>query len=189
MNESPALSLEQSFQHILTTRMQGLPIINENLQVQAIGFNRWEINWLGVLITPWFMNLVLIPLADQPWQQLTVGSKVPINLPAKTYTGLVNEIEPIGRYLTYSVHSPMFGFLDQAHAVEIAEQFLAEIMQTPTNSVSAEQVELENYLNKQSLFDTKPPDSASKAIDATSYALAQPIKRRDLLLGAFKALS
>src|SRR5512143_3606548 len=40
-------------------RMQGLPFLNPALQVDAVDFAPWEAFWLGVMITPWFVNLTL----------------------------------------------------------------------------------------------------------------------------------
>ena len=44
-------------------RMADIPLLNPALEVQAVGFSVWEAYCLGVLITPWFMNLMLLPLA------------------------------------------------------------------------------------------------------------------------------
>ena len=36
-------------------------MVNPALAVEAVGFRPWGEHWLGILITPWFMNLVLMP--------------------------------------------------------------------------------------------------------------------------------
>ena len=66
---APALTgrvkaLVASFERIGRESMRGLPFYNESLSVEAIGFDRFGDGWLGVLITPWFMNLMLV--SDQP---------------------------------------------------------------------------------------------------------------------------
>ena len=49
------------YEAIYAERMRDLPIVNPRLAVEAVGFEQWEDQDLGVLITPWFMNLVLLP--------------------------------------------------------------------------------------------------------------------------------
>jgi len=49
------------YQAIYRERMRDLPIVNSRLAVEAVGFEQWEDKDLGILITPWFMNLVLFP--------------------------------------------------------------------------------------------------------------------------------
>ena len=60
-----ARALQALFEHIARTPMAGLPLLQPGLQVQALGFEPVPAEpsvALGVLITPWFMNLVLLPL-------------------------------------------------------------------------------------------------------------------------------
>ena len=56
----PSPALETAFRAV-AARMQGLAFVNPALAVEAIGFAPWSGHWLGVLLTPWFMNLVLAP--------------------------------------------------------------------------------------------------------------------------------
>ena len=42
-------------------RMEGLDFVNLSLAVEAVDFAPWEGHWLGVLVTPWFMTLMLAP--------------------------------------------------------------------------------------------------------------------------------
>jgi [NiFe] hydrogenase assembly HybE family chaperone len=53
------------YQAIYEERMRDLPIVNPKLAVEAVGFDQWEEKDLGILITPWFMNLVLLPDSDR----------------------------------------------------------------------------------------------------------------------------
>ena len=53
--------LETTFGAIRRDRMQDVPILNPALQVEAIGMRAWQGHWLGALVTPWFINLVLLP--------------------------------------------------------------------------------------------------------------------------------
>lgn len=61
--------LEHAFTTIAHERMAGLPVLNPNLSVEAIGFERVAGaadeagHALGILATPWFMSLVWLPLS------------------------------------------------------------------------------------------------------------------------------
>ena len=68
-------SLEAAFNDILQTRMHDVPVLNTALSVQALGFLRYQQDWLGVLVTPWFMSLLLMPEPGSIWQTQPPGSK------------------------------------------------------------------------------------------------------------------
>jgi [NiFe] hydrogenase assembly HybE family chaperone len=66
--------LAAAFERIHRERMAGLPILHPKLRVAAVGGRAWRGHWLGVLVTPWCMNLVLTPLHDTsdtttPWER------------------------------------------------------------------------------------------------------------------------
>ena len=53
--------LAAAFRNVAKERMAGVPLVNETLSVEAVGFTEWDGRLLGVLVAPWFMNLVLLP--------------------------------------------------------------------------------------------------------------------------------
>lgn len=74
--EQISCALETVFNGVLETRMRGVPVINPALSVQAVGFNPFNGDWLGVLITPWFMNLLLLPGPDSQWREQPPGGRI-----------------------------------------------------------------------------------------------------------------
>lgn len=181
--DNPAESLETLFRHIQQTRMAGIPLLNPALSVQAVGFRQWQNDWLGVLITPWFMNLVLLPAEEQS-AGLAVGAKLPLTFPGRAYTFMVNELEGIGRCLTHSLYSPMFMFTQQADAVLMAEHVLTSLVAEQVAQASEEDAALDQYLKKEGLFERQePPAPLPVAACKSQQAVAQPISRRDLLMG------
>jgi [NiFe] hydrogenase assembly HybE family chaperone len=109
----PSAQVEQAFAQIHVVRMQGLPFLNPVLRVEAIGFRRWEGRWLGVLITPWFMNLMLMPDEAAAWRQVRYGDSISYALPAGVFE-FISAREPLlGDYQSCSLFSPMFEFADQ----------------------------------------------------------------------------
>ena len=70
--------------------MRELPIYNPALQVAAIGFRAREDQAFGVVVTPWFMNLVRVPL-DRPGCEWPQGTAVAHALPAGALEFTVGE--------------------------------------------------------------------------------------------------
>ena len=91
--------LEQSYRRIQRERMRDLPFLNPALRVKAVGFRHWQGRCLGVLITPWFMNLMLLPCEGDEWQELQIGDKQRHLLPSGSYEFIVGEEAGIGGLL------------------------------------------------------------------------------------------
>jgi [NiFe] hydrogenase assembly HybE family chaperone len=126
----PSAKLEQVFRDILRDRMQGLPFINPALSVQAIGFRRWNGNDIGILLTPWFMNLMLLPshAASGQWRR---GSETTHGFPAGEFGFVIGEEPGVGLYQMCSLFSPVFDFPDQITAVAVAEEILDQLFREP----------------------------------------------------------
>ena len=121
MSDSSSISarLERAFAKIHAERMDGVPILNPRLQVEVVGTRDWNGDGLAVLVTPWFINLMLLPGSEeraQAWRALTLGSSVPHRLPAGRFDFLVSEEDQIGRYQMCSLFSPVLEFEDQEAA-------------------------------------------------------------------------
>jgi [NiFe] hydrogenase assembly HybE family chaperone len=89
----PSDALEATYRHVAETRMHGLPFVNPVLAVEAVGFAPWEGRWLGVMVTPWFINLVQAPLDPAQWRSLGQGEKRRYRFPAGDYE-FIGAIEP-----------------------------------------------------------------------------------------------
>lgn len=125
-------ALESTFIAIQQERMQGIPILNPALHVEAVGFQTWENACLGILITPWFMNLLILPLvADKPAQLPSTDEKKSYQFPSGIYEFLVSYEANLGIYQSCSLFSPMFDFADQAMARETAQAILTLLMTAP----------------------------------------------------------
>ena len=90
--------------------MKDIPITNNELEVEAVGFKKFEKYELGVLITPWFMNNILIPeikddiYQDTSHKKITIGDKIDIKFSAKSYTFLAQKDDTLGFYLSCSLY-------------------------------------------------------------------------------------
>jgi [NiFe] hydrogenase assembly HybE family chaperone len=140
-------ALEALFRHVAATRMAGVPILHPDLAVRAVGFEPAPdgLGAVGVLVTPWFMNLVWLPLTEhdaegRPLTALAVGA-ARMRAVGNERFDFIGAFEPgFGAYEACSLFSPMFEFADQATALATAEQVLAILRAPPppVQSVGAE---------------------------------------------------
>lgn len=115
------------FDNVAESRMAGVPILNPALRVEALGFELCEEDGaVGVLVTPWFMNLVWFPLhrIDQPER---AGSSRVHQVGAECFDFIVGHEPAFGSYEACSLFSPMFEFPDQATASATGEAVLAAL--------------------------------------------------------------
>lgn len=121
-------TLETTFNEILDKRMRDLPMVNPVLSVQAVGFTRFDEEWLGVLITPWFMNVLLLPGPDSRWREQSSGTKIEKNFPYGTFEFTLGNETQLGIYALCSLFSPMFQFENQAAALAAAQAALQGLL-------------------------------------------------------------
>lgn len=125
-----AACVQATFERVQQQRMAGLPFVNEQLRVELVGLRRWRGLWLGVLVTPWFMNLLLLPGENEPsggddtpaaaWPKLAAGETAPFAFPAGRFEFIAGREGELGEYLACSLFSPMFEFADHDTARQTA---------------------------------------------------------------------
>lgn len=121
-------ALATLFEGIAAGRMQGVPILHPALRVQAVGFEAEPdgSTATGVLITPWFMNLVRLPLGGDA--QMAAPRESALRVVGRERFAFIGADEPgFGAYEACSLFSPMFEFADQDAARATAEAVLAEL--------------------------------------------------------------
>ncbi len=125
---SPAPALERVFRAILRERMQDMPMLNQALRVEAVGFRPWGEHWLGILITPWFMNLMLMPRVVDKWQPLAEREKRPYAFLAGVFEFIGGREPTIGDYQACSLFSPVFAFTTPQDARDTAVAALEALL-------------------------------------------------------------
>ncbi|MDI1340341.1 MAG: [NiFe]-hydrogenase assembly chaperone HybE [Burkholderiaceae bacterium] len=122
------------FDEIARTRMAGLPMVNPALQIEAVGFEQHgdengELSaFVGILITPWFMNLMWLPRAGV--LALPVGTKRVHQVGNEAFEFIGGEAEGLGPYEACSLFSPMFQFTDP-EAARATAQAVLDLLRTP----------------------------------------------------------
>lgn len=125
------VEMVERFKTIGELNMRGLPVYNENLQVEAIGFQPYDEDYLGILVTPWFMNVILLPQDKTSMDYSLVASPIDETLPAGTWQFMFGGDEVVGLYKSLSLHSPMFAFNNQDLARIEAKRRLNSLMTPP----------------------------------------------------------
>ena len=164
--------LEAAFREIHTAQMRGLPIVNDALAVKALGFRRHDERWLGALVTPWFLNLVLLPGEGDDWSGLIPGAKELIEFPSGRYEFVHANRKGVGAYKACSLFSPMFEFASMLHATETASAALVSLFDPAIREDGAQTAEIRRRREAEL---APPPEAVS--------APAEPVRpsRRALL--------
>ena len=174
-NAEVSARLAAVFTKIGAERMHGVPILNPRLEVEVIGVRAWNAHWLALLVTPWFINLMLLPQTDEQadaWRLLAIGSSVAHGFPAGRFDFLVGEEEGIGRYQMCSLFSPVLEFQDQV-AARIAGRAALEAL-------------FDADIDEDRRVDA-PADNAGVEPGAGAPESAPTLSRRGLLMGKLAA--
>ncbi len=125
-------ALVAAYQAIHRDAMHDLPLCNPALSVESTPLIRLDQScWIGVLVTPWFMNVVLLPADPAGWPEQKTGEVDARQLPAGEYEFIHAQLEAVGPLRICSLFSPMFEFADQAAAMATAAEALKLLLTHP----------------------------------------------------------
>lgn len=128
MGEHPAAKLERVFGDIAATRMADVPILNSALRVEAVGFRPWEGRWIGVLVTPWMMSLMMLP-GEASLLSLRLDEKQHWAFPSGEYVFMGMNEPALGVCQTCPLISPMAEFAAHDEAREVAQEIMRTLME------------------------------------------------------------
>jgi [NiFe] hydrogenase assembly HybE family chaperone len=124
-------ALEQLFERVRTERMAGLPFLNERLRVEALGFRDWQGVRVGALVTPWSINLVILPGPGAALPAVRAGQPRAWVFPSGEYAFDGHEDPALGAYQQCSLFSPAFEFDCHDDAVAAASAALEALFTPP----------------------------------------------------------
>lgn len=150
-----ARGLESTFERIRAERMHDVPILNAALRVEAVGLRQWNGVVLGALVTPWFINLVILP-GDGQWRSARQTESVWYGFPSGRFQFIAGSEPGLGEFHACSLLSPVLEFADHDTARETAR------------------VAVESLFDPSLLGEEPPRPEGEKAA----------ISRRDFLRGA-----
>jgi [NiFe] hydrogenase assembly HybE family chaperone len=125
------LALERTFERIRTERMAGLPFLNERLRVEALGFRDWQGVRVGALVTPWSINLVILPAPGTTLAASRPGEPRTWTFPSGEYAFDGHEEPTLGVYQQCSLFSPAFEFDSHDDAAAAARAALEALFAVP----------------------------------------------------------
>ena len=135
--QNPAALLEQVFGQVAADEMRGLPFYRDHIPLRACGFQLFEQQWIGALLTPWMLSLVVLPGPQQSWQRRAVGERLMLALPSGSIGFIVSEIAGGGQYLSRSLMSPLDTSLSAERALQLAEQSARMALSLPVMDADA----------------------------------------------------
>lgn len=183
-----AMRLESCFRKVQATRMAGVPILNEALGVSAVGFHPWNGYFFGVLVTPWFMNAVLLPEAPDG-EAIRAGEKRLFAFPGGTFEFIRGHEDDLGPFWMCSLFSPVFEFSDMETAALAAEAALAAMLESAGDDPDRDMQRIWRGELPEDTVETQTAEDAVKEHEVTGEAAAERsataagMSRRGLLTG------
>ena len=173
-------ALEQDFTEIWHSKMRDVPMVNKLLHVKAVGFRHYNGRPLGVLISPWFMNLILLPSQEEDWKTLIPGEKEVIDFPSGEYEFIHNTREMVGGYKACSLFSPMGEFRSQQKAVDVALAVMQALFEEENRAETDRSADIR--ANREAELAAIEAAEAEKE-EAEARANAQPMEptRREII--------
>lgn len=136
---NPADAVEQAFFRVLRERMADVPICNDALSVEAVDFQRWNGHWLGVVVTPWCMSVLLVPGKAEDWESAGDNQRRFVRFPVGDFALLGSDEEEVGEFQSCALFSPMAQFQTQAEAVMTARAALIALLNPPAEAAPAKE--------------------------------------------------
>lgn len=154
-----------------------MPFLHPSLSVEAVGFELYqdldrhqEANRsgervaLGVLITPWFMNLIRLPLEQRNITDQNYTGQVRLHQLNLRPMEFISVVEPeFGFFEMCSLFSPMFEFADQAAARETAIEILRQLRLKPSAEVKKILVEERKLASSEIVAPVAAPSNGRRA--------------------------
>lgn len=114
-------ALVAAYHVIRSTGMGSAPVANDRLMIESLGFRASGDDWIGLMITPWFIGMVLVS-GDGRFDRARRGDKIKLALPAGTFEFIVEQPAAFGPVPICRLFAPVGEFSDQSSAREAALQ-------------------------------------------------------------------
>ena len=134
--------------------------------MQAVPFKVWEDQWVGVLVTPWFINLLIIHRQGQSWPTLNLakGNDIAVQFPVGKIK-FTPRFEPeLGTYLCCSLASPMGDFSSHEQALGSAQDVMRQLTAIPLKTVEEDKLTAAPAISRRAfLRGSRTAESAAGA--------------------------
>lgn len=150
--EDPSAALLGHFETVARERMAGLDFLNPAVEVRVAGCERVEGDWLAALVTPWSIQLVLLPGGGALWQDSAPGLRRRVALPAGelVFLGEAGEAAlPAFQYCP--LVAPLDEVADTEAAIAIARDALDAVLTAPEPAAAPDPLPAQHPANPPSL--------------------------------------
>lgn len=188
--------ITRCFREIEEVRMAGIPILNPSLKVEVVGLQMFGDEWLCILITPWFMNVMLLTPSPstsdhiEPVEpRMPTGTKQQVTFPAGRFEMICGFEPQLGTFRMCSLFSPVLEFADQESAVATANAAIESIMASSEVDAASEDPDMEMIWRgerptEKQLEERNVSNQETQTEQATDKPETKHLDRRHLLFGA-----
>lgn len=124
----PSDRLVAHYQQVWQEAMHDMPFVNPALQVESLGFVRHEGDWLGVVVTPWFLNLFLLFGGGRLWHDISAGERRYVDLPCGRMQFMADDDPALGPTQYCPLVAPVSTLADAAVARQVALDAMQAVM-------------------------------------------------------------
>ena len=157
--DNPAPLLLAMYRRIGQEAMPENVPINPALSVDIAGFRRYRGDWLGAVLTPWFIRIFLLPGGGELWRDLAAGEKLRVEFPAGDLE-FIAEHDPNAE-VPARFYCPVFAAVEGIATQEAALSLAMEAF--------------------NSLFSPTSPATLTTAPEANTATERPPVDRRGFL--------
>lgn len=177
--------LADDFRRVHLNKMNGVPMNNRSLSVEAVGFRPFGTRVLGMLITPWCMNLVVLPGEADDWSTLRIGEKRCFVFPSGEYEFLRGQRDMTGPYFACSLFSPMDEFSSQLQATDVARAALAALFDEVNreDTDGADEIRARREAELAAVSEPEPEVAGAISTEVVEPKRTVLPSRRDFLTG------
>ncbi|MFQ2432350.1 hydrogenase-2 assembly chaperone [Aeromonas caviae] len=126
----PAPLLVAQYERIAQQEMQVLPFYHPAMPIVA-ECTLFEGQWLGCVLTPWMLSVVVLPGPDQLWPVRSSSERLALQLPCGNLTFMVGELPETGQLLACSLMSPIDPHLGAEEGRALVSSALKMLLSLP----------------------------------------------------------
>lgn len=128
---APKAEVKAAFDVVARESMHDLTFLHPSMPVYVSDFTLFEGQWVGSVITPWMLSVLIFPGPEQVWPVRKVSEKLGLRLPYGAMTFTVGALDNVSQYLSCSLMSPLSHDLSVEEGIRLAEDCARMVLSLP----------------------------------------------------------